>query len=150
MATTAYATLADLTNYGVQSTAVFGQLSSPQQQKALDAANALADGYLGAKFKLPLTSWGEDLRDAVVAVARFKLLVSRGFNPEGKSAEAVVLAYDAAIDWFKGISKGVVTPVVIDSGQPGQTGGPYVEQGASDPENVGSFVVNKPPNSRGW
>lgn len=147
---TAYAALADLTNYGVQSTAVFGSLSSAQQQKALDAANALADGYLAAKFKLPLTSWGEDLREAVVAIARFKLLVSRGFNPEGHAAEAIVDAKNDAIRWFEGISKGVVNPVVTDSGQPGQTGGPYVEQGASDPVNAGGFVVNTPPTSRGW
>lgn len=147
---TAYATLADLTTYGVKDAGPFGGLSAGQQQAAVDAANATADGYLATKFKLPLTSWGADLKQKVIAMARFELLTTRGFAPEGGSAEAISLAYQAAIKWFEGVSKGIISPTVVDSGAAGQVGGPYVEQGASDPDNVGAFVINKPPNSRGW
>lgn len=147
---TAYATLADLTVYGVKDAGPFGGLSNSQQQAAIDAANATADGYLAAKFKLPLTSWGADLKQKVVVLARFELLTTRGFAPEGGAAEAITVAYQAAIKWFEGVSKGVITPTVVDSGQAGKTGGPYVEQGASDPDNVGSFVLNTPPSGRGW
>lgn len=146
---TAYAVLADLTNYGVMSTAVFGALSGGQQQKALDAANALADSYLGARFKLPLSVWGEDLREAVVAIARFKLLVSRGFAPEGDHAAAIVEAKKDALKWLEGISDGRVNPVVTDSSSGGKVGGPFVDQGTPDNANPGRFIVSA-PSTRGW
>src|SRR5437870_5500434 len=109
------------------STAVFGSLSSGQQQKALDAANALADSYLAARFKLPLTLWGDDVKDAVVAIARFKLLTSRGFAPEGDHAAAIVEAKKDAIRWFEGIANDTVHPVVTDSSSGGIVGGLFVE-----------------------
>jgi phage gp36-like protein len=73
---TAYATLADLTTYGVKDAGPFGGLSAGQQQAAVDAANATADGYLATKFKLPLSSWGADLKQKVIALARFELLTT--------------------------------------------------------------------------
>src|SRR3954462_14745847 len=106
---TPYAVLADLTNYGVGTTATFGSLSAGVQQKALDAANMVADSYLHSKFRLPLTAWGPDLTEAVVAIARFKLLGQRAFNPEGGSAALLVEAKNDAIRWFEGISKGTIT-----------------------------------------
>jgi len=144
---TAYAVLADLTSYGLQSTAPLGSVTPTQQQKAIDAANSLADGYLGARFKLPLTAWGIDLTEAVIAVARFKLLVVRGFNPEGKNAEAIVEAKNDALRWFENVSRGAVTPVVTDS-RSGMID--YVEQGIADTSNPGAFVINKPATGRGW
>jgi phage gp36-like protein len=140
-----YAVLADLTTFGGNPSG-----TTAQQQAALDAANALADGYLGAKFRLPLTAWGKDLTQKVVAVARFELLMVRGFNPEGHAAEAIKIAYDAAIRWFEKIADGAITPTVTDSGPAGRTGGAFVEQGVTDDENPGRFVINKPAKNRDW
>lgn len=144
-----YAVQADLINYGVLSTGTFGSISQGQMQAALDAANALADSYLAARFKLPLTAYGKDLTEAVIAVARFKLLTQRGFAPEGDHALAIVEAKKDAIRWFEGISDGRVNPVVTDSGTVGKVGGLFVEQGAADSKNPGRFVVSA-PSGRGW
>jgi phage gp36-like protein len=147
---TAYAVTADLTNYGVLNTsASFGALGQGQMQAALDAANALADSYLGARFKLPLSKWGKDITEAVVAIARFKLLTQRGFAPTGDAALAIVDAKRDAIKWFEGISDGRVNPVVTDSSSGGAVGGPFVDQATADSENPGRFVTGK-PSGRGW
>jgi phage gp36-like protein len=143
---TPYAVQADLTNYGVASVANFGPLTSGQLQAALDAANALADSYLAAQHTLPLTAWGKDLTEAVIAVARFKLLTSRGFNPEGDHAAAIVEAKKDAIRWFEGVANGSINPVVTDSGGTRD----FVEAGSADPQNAGQFVINRQPVGRGW
>ena len=147
---TAYAVVADLTNYGVLNTSTsFGSITNGQMQAAIDAANALADSYLGARFKLPLTAYGKDIVEAVIAIARFKLLTQRGFAPTGDAALAIVEAKKDALKWFEGISDGRVNPVVTDSSSGGKVGGPFVDQGTADPKNPGRFVVST-PSGRGW
>src|SRR5437899_1465762 len=133
---TAYAVVADLTNYGVLDTSTsFGAIKNGQMQAAIDAACDLADSYLGARFKLPLSKWGKDITEAVVAIARFKLLTQRGFAPTGDAALAIVEAKKDALKWFEGISDGRVNPVVTDSSSGGKIGGPFVDQGTADPKN---------------
>src|SRR4051812_24637359 len=144
----AYATVADLTNYGVMSAKTFGDLTGPQLQAAIDAANDTADSYLAARFKLPLTSWGKALTQKVVAIARFELLTQRGFAPEGDHAAAIVEAKKDAIRWFEGIADGTITPQVVDQTN-GKPGGPFTAQGTADPMNPGGFVVSKPAG-RDW
>lgn len=143
---TAYATLTDLTNSGLTAAAI-GTLTSGQQQKALDAANALADGYLGARFRLPLTSWGVDLTDKVVAIAAWRLMSLRGFDPEGGSDQVLRMSYEDAIRWFEHVAAGKVVPVVGTSDATSTPGGPYVQEPTAAAS--GGFVVAK-PTSRGW
>lgn len=145
----AYATVADLTNYGVMSTGTFGTLSGPQLQAAIDAANDLADSYLGARYKLPITVWGKSLTQKVVAVARFELLTQRGFAPEGDHAAAIVEAKKDALKWFEGIADGTINPVVTDSSPAGKVGGNFVDQATPDPFAPGKFVVSS-PTGRDW
>jgi phage gp36-like protein len=147
---TAYAVATDLAGYGVKSSEVFGQLSTQQLQNAVDAANAIADSYLAARFKLPLSSWGSDLKQKVVAIARFELLVQRGFAPAGDAAAAIVESKNDAIRWFEGISGGTVNPVVVDASPGGKVGGPFVDQSQADPQNPGQFVRRSPAAGRGW
>jgi phage gp36-like protein len=144
-----YAVAADLVNYGVMATSTFGGLSQGQMQAALDAANALADGYLAARFKLPLIDYGKDLTENVIAIARFKLLTQRGFAPQGDAAAAIVEAKKDAIRWFEGVAAGTINPTVTDSSSGGVVGGLFVEQGVADSENPGRFVVGK-PTGRDW
>lgn len=78
-------------------------------QAVLDAASSKADGYLGAAFRLPLISWGEDVTLAVCQIAGELLLNVRGFNPAGLN-ESIVEASKRATEWLRDVAKGVVRP----------------------------------------
>ena len=56
----AYATITDLTRFGLPSTALTG-VSSTTQEEAISAASSLADSYLRSRYDLPLTAYGDDL-----------------------------------------------------------------------------------------
>lgn len=160
-----YATLSDLTTFGIPAASLAG-ISNLILQAHLDAASNLIDSYIGAKFVLPLVTWNTAITMKVVQIAEYTLLVTRGFDPENSPDKEVLMAYDQAIKWCEGISNGEITPIVADSNpQPGQYGGPNTLQmntsqpstqsrqdgtvestldGSSNTQNVG------PPRQRGW
>lgn len=164
---TPYASLADLTTSGLSASAL-GTVTTAQQQAFIDAANAKIDSYIGAKFTLPLTSWGADLRDASVAIAAFSLIAFRGFDPEDPGDVVFQNRKDEALAWLKLISKGEVTPLVADSaagGKGGAGGNPFTSQARttysttqavldgqvtinSDPQ-AGQVIIGRPA-LRGW
>lgn len=109
-----YATLVDLTALGVRSAALTG-ISSADQQQALEAASRVADSYLQARYKPPLSAWGQDLTRAVAIIAAYDLLAVRGFAPEGVD-EHLRLRHEDALRWLRDVSLGAVTPVgIVDS-----------------------------------
>lgn len=109
-----YATATDLYRLALRQAALSG-LGIADQDAALEAASRVADGYLQARYKLPLSAWGDDLRRAVAIIAAYDLLAGRGFAPEGVD-EHIRLRYEDAIAWLRDVSRGVVTPVgLVDS-----------------------------------
>jgi len=164
---TPYAALADLTASGITSAAI-GSVTQQQQQAQLDAANAKIDSYIGAKFTLPLVSWGPDLRDAAVAIAAFGIIAFRGFDPEDEGDKVFADRKKEAIAWLEQVAKGEVTPVVADStpsGTGGRGGNPFTAQArtgtnTSQPTLDGQVTINEDPQSgvvvvgrptlRGW
>ncbi len=141
----AYATTTDLATLGIAAAAL-ANVPPATQQAAVDAACALADGYLGAKFELPLTSWGKDLTLNVAKIAAFEALRMRGFAPEGID-QAIRDGYTDAIAWLRDIARGVVTPIVVDSSSAGTVGGAFVV--APQTQWDGTVVVTR-PTPRGW
>ena len=78
---TRYATTTNLVRLGIRAEALSG-VATAVQEEALDAASAVADGYLRARgYVLPITAWSADLTRAVAILAAFDLLVTRGFEP---------------------------------------------------------------------
>lgn len=109
----AYATTSDLYRLALRRTALEG-IPQADQERALEAASRLADSYLQARYRLPLTAWGDDLRRAVAVIAAYDLLAGRGFAPEGVD-EHIRLRYEDAITWLRDVSRGAATPVgVVD------------------------------------
>jgi phage gp36-like protein len=145
---TPYAVVADLVLYGAPAGA-FLNTSAPQQQAAIDAANQMADSYLGQKFTLPITSWGKDLTKQVVAIATYDAIVVRGSNPEAPGNANLQARWEAAIQWFRDIAGGRVTPVVVDSSAGGQQGPDFIRSLQTDPV-TGTFTSVKPTSGRGW
>ena len=148
IAPTAYAQVSDLTLYGAPAGA-FTSVTAGQQQAAIDAANALVDGYLADKFTLPLTSWGKDLVARIAQIATYDLIVVRGANPEAPGNIDLHDRWEAALRWLRDIADGRVTPNVIDSSAGGTVGGPFVRSLQVD-SATGNFSATKPVSGRGW
>lgn len=167
-----YASPTDLVNYGVNAAAL-ATFTTPQQQAALDTAAQLLDGYLGARFTLPLVVWGNDIRRACAIIAAYDLMMSRGLDPDGSMADVLKTRFDSVEDWLKRIARQEVTPLVTDSGAIATTdhggSGAFTRQmtisqgqpvdpglslsGGAPPNvsesNVGTVTVGA-PRSRGW
>jgi phage gp36-like protein len=144
-----YATLTDLTTLGVPAGAI-SSISSGDQQKALDAASTLADGYLRGKFTLPIATPSVDLVEAVCKVAAYSLLSVRGYNPETGSDPNLRDRYKDAIAWFQGVAAGRITPALTDASV-GSVGGPFVVQPTmAEGLDGSSRLVSGAPRARGW
>lgn len=120
-----YARPTDLVRLGLPAVALEG-ISSDDQQAALDAASATADGYLAARVRLPLANWGDDLRRAVCAIAAYDLMVTRGMAPGSGEAELLGERSRGALAWLRDVADGRVTPTVEETA-PSYISGPRVE-----------------------
>lgn len=122
-ALTVYATPADIASLGCAGGAL-DDVDDETKDLALCAATDNADTELqSGSYKLPLTAWGDDLRQAVVDIAVFRLMRRRGFSPDGADS-LIVKGYDDAMRWLASVGResktlaGVVdsTPTVHDGG----------------------------------
>jgi len=109
-----YAAAADFDRFGIRPEALPQTISAQDKDAAISAASGRADSYLGARFRLPISAWGDDLRQAVCAIAAFELIASQvGFNPEAGHNMVLVTRKEDAIRWFEQVSRGHVTPAGI-------------------------------------
>ena len=120
----AYATPDDLTRLGVAAAAL-SDVPVPDQEAALDAASRLADSYLARRYRLPLVSWGDDLKRAVALIAAYDLIAVRGFAPEGAD-EHLRLRYEDAIRWLEQVAKGEAEAQVEEAAGDGDPGAPAI------------------------
>jgi phage gp36-like protein len=106
-----YATLADLTTYGLVSSAL-STVDSATKQAALDAASERVDGYFRSRYVLPLTSWGEDVKEATVSIAVWILMVRRGFMPTAGADNLIRERYLDAVQWLNRVGRQEIQPNV--------------------------------------
>lgn len=132
-----YATIDDLSVYGLNAI-VLDKLTPAQQTAAINAACDLVDSYLNSKFKLPIVTYGAALTQKVCEIASWTLLSLRGFDPEDPADNEVKNRYDTALKWLEGIKDGEITPVLVDSGTPGNYGGPGILQSNTQPSSQAS------------
>lgn len=114
---TAYASVEQFDVHGIRPEALPEGITPDNKEAAIRAASLKADSYLGAAFHLPLTSWGEDLTQAVCAIAAYELIAGLLiFQPDPAKNEVLTQRRDAAIGWLKDISAGRAKPVgVVDT-----------------------------------
>lgn len=106
-----YATASDFDIFGIRASALPSTVTPENKDRALSAASGRADGYLGTRFRLPLSAWGDDLRQAVCSIAAFEIVASQvGFNPEAGNNIVLVQRKDDAIRWLEQVSRGHVMP----------------------------------------
>ncbi len=114
---TAYATVQQFDVHGIRPEALPEGISETDKQSAILAASLKADSYLGSAFHLPLASWGEDLTQAVCAMAAYELVAGLLiFQPDPAKNEVLTQRRDAAIAWLKDIAAGRAKPTnVVDT-----------------------------------
>lgn len=126
----AYAALADLSELGIVSTAIAG-LSSATRTEALDRASAELDGYLAARFALPLVApYPAELLRRTVDIAVYLLMRHRGFNPDVSSDQLIIKGYDDAVAWARSVARGEIQIAATDA-TTDDDAAPEVETGES-------------------
>lgn len=109
MATTAYATRAQLTALAIPAAAVAG-IATADQDLALLGASATANGYLrAAGYAVPLPTWHEDLTLAVCQIAAWRLMCGRGIGPE--DSEALKESHDTGLQYLKDVAARKALPI---------------------------------------
>lgn len=131
----AYATAGEFDVHGIRPEARPAAITAEQISSAIVAASGKADSYLSARFRLPLSSWGIDLTQAVCAIAAFELVSSLLlFQPDPANNVVLVGRKDGAIEWLRQVAAGKANPVDLVDSEP--------------PANSVARVHSKP--ARGW
>ncbi len=118
----------------------FDGLADATIDTALVWASAVAASYLRKRYKMPLISWGEELRSTVGELAQWKLLGRRGIRPGSGNNEMAEKRYDDAVAWLRDASKGLVEVECVDSTPDLEEDGP---QSASDAPLSFRFITGK-------
>lgn len=108
-----FATVADIPLYGMPATAL-GTLTTAQQQACLDAAAAEMNTYFRARYgeALPFISFGTELIEKNVIIAKYKMLMVRGFNPNAAADKNIRDDYLSAITWCEQVRDQKIHPDV--------------------------------------
>lgn len=90
-------------------------LSNTQVDSVLVWASGLAAGYVAKRYKLPLITWGEELKLNVGKLAQYELFKRHGFRPGSGNDQTSKDSHDEAMDWLRDISKGLTELACVDS-----------------------------------
>lgn len=130
-----YATTAQLDSLALP-VDVQNAVTVPQKQAALDAAQGVIHSYLEqGGYVVPLAAPGDDIIEAEVAIASWRLAVAANLAPEGGERSNLYLRNRDATKWLEAIATGKARPTGAEDAQ---TGSAY-----SAPK-----VTSKEP--RGW
>jgi phage gp36-like protein len=117
-----YATLPDL--YAFLPLAQMGNVTTDQQQAALDFAADIADSYLARRYALPLIApYPLDLVRAVCQIAALEALTTRGFSaPTASKPDQRRIDQDAAArKWLDDVGHQKLHPRIIEQPSQGAT-----------------------------
>lgn len=80
------------------------------QTQQLVSASEYALGKLGGRYKRPLVSWQDDLRQAVCKIAAYELLCIRGFNPAAGADVNILERRNQADFWLTSVARQEISP----------------------------------------
>lgn len=106
-----YCDVAELASFGVSAVAL-APIDPSVQQAAIDSASDVVDSYFRDRFKLPLATWGTDVKRVTAQIAVYDLLVVRGYNPSAGADVNVRLRYEDALKWLLQVARQEVQPNV--------------------------------------
>lgn len=142
---TLYANLGDLQNLGIAR--LFLNKATVEQQKAeLEAASAIADYHLAARYTLPILSWPQSLREACCKIATYKLMAFVGYNPDNDTDKLIRQDYEDAMKWLTLVQKQQAHPLFVDSSVSGG-GNPQPQVTSS---SVVDIITGRCGRNRSW
>lgn len=110
----AYASADNLTLTGMPAAAL-AKVDAAALPEALAQASEFIDSYIRARYTLPLSEWGGDLRRACIIVAVYDLLSLRGYTPQGEN-DNFRLRYLDVVKWLEGVRDEEIHPAgIVDS-----------------------------------
>lgn len=110
-----YASIVDLTNYGLPQSAL-GTVTTQQQQDAVDSAAGTVDSYLRGRYALPLQSpIPVEITEATCRVAAWRIMSVRGFNPKSPGDVVIRDAYLDTVSWLNKVQRQAAHPNVIEA-----------------------------------
>lgn len=111
-----YATRTHFDQYGLPTATLDALASSTVQEALLSSASGLMDSYLGARYSVPLSTYGAEVTECCCVLAAYTILQRRGFNPDNAWETAVQARRAEWLDWLKGLASGSVSlPGVTES-----------------------------------
>lgn len=85
----------------------------PQQNACCIAASETLDSHFRGRYPLPLLTWGTDVTMHAAYVAAYLIYSgSRGAMPMKGADDRVMINYEHAIEWAKGVQRQTVHPDV--------------------------------------
>ncbi len=90
-------------------------LTNAQIDAVLVWASGLAAGYFKKRYKMPLISWGEEVKLNVGKLAQYELFNRHGFRPGSGNDQTSKDRFDEAMSWLRDISKGLAELDCVDS-----------------------------------
>jgi phage gp36-like protein len=103
---------------------------------AIEEASRYCDSFLVVRYEMPLApipgssppAYPAELAEAAAAIATYRCLRKRGFNPDGKQSETIRQAYNDAKQWLRDVVEGKASALVLDALGYGETPtGPNIE-----------------------
>jgi phage gp36-like protein len=140
-----YATLSDLTTFGLPATAL-GSVSTSDQQAFLEAASAEMDEFLGARYALPLLAWPVSFNQYCAVIAAYRLMVRRGYNPASGADPNFEKSFKWALDQLRLIQNQQLHPRVTPSADQS----PTYDQPMLISSSVTSLDTGATAQNRGW
>lgn len=107
----AYITVTELGDLGLNP-AAFSAFDLTKKLQAIKSASGIIDGYLG-RFTLPLTAWGDDVKQCCASLASIRLLWNRGTSADADDRYA--REEKRWLDWLLMVSVGTIKLMVTDS-----------------------------------
>lgn len=146
---TTYATLTDLTLYGIAATALgdptTGPVPTAVRQAALDAASKVVDSFYRGRYPLPLLAWDIETTQATCKIAAWELLNIRGYNPASGADVNIRDRYQDAMGWLNRVQRQAAHPNVTPSAAQVQYTQPMVIT-----SSVVDLATGATARNRGW
>lgn len=100
-----YCTLSDLTTYGIPPTAL-GQITSQQQQAAIDGTAAYIDSKIRNRYPLPLAPTPIEIVRCNAILAAEEILTVRGWDPSNAGDDGVMKRAAGQRQWLDDVQRG--------------------------------------------
>lgn len=97
---------------------VLERATDNNKAKALIAATDKAASFIGNSHEMPLVSWGDDVRLSTSDIAGYHVINSIVGHRPGPIDESIKDRHDEALEWFKLVAAGQVTPEGLTDATP--------------------------------